>query len=1851
MAAACEAWDKAATQLHERMAKAKRDNDERHMPQQRKVEVLQDTLRRLKKTEEAGAEAIRNAELELEESQRELYLPYRAGWLFRVSHGGVMLGLQDFAVERCCASLQISLLPGRLASGAQQAALLRIVLDASGGGEKGDRHVGHSISLRLERMRLERLAAGFSLIPGSLEVASLTIALRCVMSLTFAFGSDGRWVCSTSKLDLHSLRTEKGGGGHLMSDMLTRWLLEKLLPGWEPQAAERSWQRASERAPPTSHLRRLRAACAALSPRASPPPPSRSVMSKMILKRLPLELGKYLAEATEPCEFATELRVTGTPLSVMTARLPLLAGLPPSLDSLNAADQASLSQAAHALRVQPEELIGTLAALCTLQPPPEKERHPRKRHLPGWNGKEREHVAPVFPPGAGHTLSLLELTRSRLDLERDEYESDLTALHGAWVRVADLQAKELAAAAAATAVAEAAVSPTVAAASYARAFLPAAAARTAAPVGCQRGERHDMLTSASLPSRPSSVSFRPSVASQASSASTETGAAAVDKVLEALLVLAAKPAKWELSIDSHVEIGLHLDSAARHLVDRRMRMHGETEQEVKRVEGRLNTLLAKLKRNVRSAECAVFSRLEWERSHAGQTGRVHMRLERVELSGPVDVSANINRHAQLISTLGSLVTRKIAMLPHSQLLLDFQCPRRPDARRPELSAETLISATPIKEGDSSGSSPLVAACSPPSSKLAVGSLPAGVLAATLEPPTPSMPLPNALQAIARTRNRTASRQPIVLGRPAASGSAASLHEDSHSTVDRLVAESSMEWHQLSYRPEEGVDDDDESDEKMLTSLFQARVSDWECGVHLDLDALQEALSRGHRLPLLASLGSAGQPERMGTYPALDFQLTSSLQSPRRSMVTGRWDERQARDESRQRDEKRPEPYRSTRLLTDTDSARIDGSSASSCSIPSSCHAEPLTTASALAAPAPAVSGSAHASGEPLSTVAVSAFAPALPPSVSSDTPLLTDDSSGPATAEAERVPLSAYIDVGTWPSQFDVPLDDEDIDFDDDDDDEPGAGRPSAIRLSHSKTSPAPLAAAGTDFDVPPAGMCTGAADETSSERTAAPPMSTSTRGRAQTAKALDQPKQLSDQEEPRSQSSVGFEASVLDLASKSASAAGSNGDANGGNGGSNGGLASRSAPPRMSRHRRTNSEPVAPAVHLKQTFVLESGWLWKYSRRNRSWRRRWFVLRAEGQLRWFKSDVEASVTIAAEQAALRLAPSKAAAAELSGGAKGAKSKDKDALGESSARRKAVGLRGARLSLRPPTHGQPHVLLLEPRSKGDEEAGDERAGRLYVRSLLLACEDAHSLTSWTTALSAMGVTQPPDDGAWSGLSADLPGTPLQAEPGAMSAYQQRLFGGGAPLPSPISLTAGLAAASANSSVAGTPESSLELARRASASPLAGEGSASRRAPRGFGGSAGRALGLGGSRVSKMTPRVAVQTIRARLRLSKMTPHLGRPLRRRTLEAYPPAVATAVAVPAGAVPADFGGYVVGNGGVGSSASASSSSRDFGGFGGGGSGGGSANTSPSVSMCPSPRCGSALPSSMRSTEARVVPPLAAHLDGAQHEHTPRHFGGLDKQLDNGWSSASQRTSHGSTDMASTPPGGGGSSASPRPPHGRLRTIRSVGANMDDDAVSHWSDSGRDSLRQETARPPLVSTRNSSDRMSLGGGVDRDQQVRMSAVGHEFTRLCFSARTVQARAELATVLDFAQMVWSLIVSKRDLATPESERVTRPVLDKALEVLYEQATAWLARSQLAHSLALHVALERAQQTGGMTLWMRGLQGEKLSASFSDEVSLLELLADAFEIRGTIRLQRRAEMQRRTEMQSATGADKLARA
>lgn len=321
MKAASEAWDAAASDLWALQSREIREADDMSQPQQRKVDVLKSVLAELRKADGDdmdSAAATRDTEAALEAAIKELHLPLGKGWLFRVSHGGVLLGLQDFLLERCCAALSLSLSPGRLATGSQQASLLRITLDASGGGEKRDRQVAHSISVRLEKLQLNRLSTTFSLMPSVLEVASLTIHLRCVLHCSFAFGTDGRWVCSSSKLELHSLRTE-AGSGHLLSDLLIRWLLERLLPG---------------------------------------------VLSKALLKRLPVELGRYLQSATEPCEMLTELTLHGTPLSVMNSRLP--SPISP-ISPLSPEDDVHIARAAQALRVAPSELRTALSALRALQ--------------------------------------------------------------------------------------------------------------------------------------------------------------------------------------------------------------------------------------------------------------------------------------------------------------------------------------------------------------------------------------------------------------------------------------------------------------------------------------------------------------------------------------------------------------------------------------------------------------------------------------------------------------------------------------------------------------------------------------------------------------------------------------------------------------------------------------------------------------------------------------------------------------------------------------------------------------------------------------------------------------------------------------------------------------------------------------------------------------------------------------------------------------------------------------------------------------------------------------------------------------------------------------------------------------------------------------------------------------------------------------------------------------------------------------------------------------------------------------------------------------------------------------------
>ena len=157
----------------------------------RKVAVLEDVLKTLRAEEGPSSQVVTDAEFELQQALKELHMPSGMGWIVRLVHAGAVLGVQDFWIERLSAGLNIELLPGRLASGAQQAACLRIRLD----GRSSDHEYG--VVLRCERLRLHRIEQRLFL-PQQLEVPSLTLALNAALDMSFAFGSNGEWVCASS---------------------------------------------------------------------------------------------------------------------------------------------------------------------------------------------------------------------------------------------------------------------------------------------------------------------------------------------------------------------------------------------------------------------------------------------------------------------------------------------------------------------------------------------------------------------------------------------------------------------------------------------------------------------------------------------------------------------------------------------------------------------------------------------------------------------------------------------------------------------------------------------------------------------------------------------------------------------------------------------------------------------------------------------------------------------------------------------------------------------------------------------------------------------------------------------------------------------------------------------------------------------------------------------------------------------------------------------------------------------------------------------------------------------------------------------------------------------------------------------------------------------------------------------------------------------------------------------------------------------------------------------------------------------------------------------------------------------
>jgi len=210
-----EVWAEATQRAKLRQTRETAEIDDERAPHQHRVNVLADVAKELQKEAAAGndpsvATAAADAAAELEQAQKDLHLPLKAGWLVRMLHGGALLGMQDVFIEKLAAELRLSLQPGRWASGAQQAASIHVSFDASCGDEDGatlgvadgggdadadgaDASSACGVVLRCERVTLVKLQERL-FFPKLVQASSLTIALRLNGQLSFAFGSDGEWV-------------------------------------------------------------------------------------------------------------------------------------------------------------------------------------------------------------------------------------------------------------------------------------------------------------------------------------------------------------------------------------------------------------------------------------------------------------------------------------------------------------------------------------------------------------------------------------------------------------------------------------------------------------------------------------------------------------------------------------------------------------------------------------------------------------------------------------------------------------------------------------------------------------------------------------------------------------------------------------------------------------------------------------------------------------------------------------------------------------------------------------------------------------------------------------------------------------------------------------------------------------------------------------------------------------------------------------------------------------------------------------------------------------------------------------------------------------------------------------------------------------------------------------------------------------------------------------------------------------------------------------------------------------------------------------------------------------------------
>ncbi|KAL1524712.1 hypothetical protein AB1Y20_019596 [Prymnesium parvum] len=646
-------------------------------------------------------------------------------------------------------------------------------------------------------------------------------------------------------------------------------------------------------------------------------------------------------------------------------------------------------------------------------------------------------------------------------------------------------------------------------------------------------------------------------------------------------------------------------------------------------------------------------------------------------------------------------------------------------------------------------------------------------------------------------------------------------------------------------------------------------------------------------------------------------------------------------------------------------------------------------------------------------------------------------------------------------------------------------------------------------------------------------------------------------------------------------------------------------APPsRRRRHQRTLSEPVSPRL-LRRNGVMMSGWLFKYSRRHRSWRRRWFELREGGLLCWYKDDVEAVAARGAYTTGEFDSPVK--------------------------KKHSVMVTGAQLSYRPSGYGgRFFVMQLDPRPKREDDVtrgeearrrggrhrGDEEGGGKF-HSMVLSGDDREQQELWSRSLISQGACERPTSIAEQSIPAAIGSA--QGAPPSEGGVRAHLI---AAVPKPLVKLTSHTSCTTISSAASEKErwsSASGLPLHAAGTCSEGSGSEQRKPPSAEATDAPDVVALRtcftpspppprrhtcdqaprtaspSARHHGARPRGRLSTLRALL----SPPKMGRRTRHRS--------------------------------EGDAAEALGEAE-----------GEEADEAPPADACVAPVQTSASPRDHMQLLSPGAPRNVSEASMATEPLTPRDY-----LLEVSSRPAGERpqplldvaeapSPHAAAEHEGAVPTSGAEGMAP-PREGCVQCEQVAASALTVESLSSHTPPIEKRSISGASRASRVSCE--SVESSLGhsfGMPPQNQQVRLSAMGTYFTRMVFEAQEVHVHAQLSNILLLVQHIWARLLNARDKEEVSEEASTNRgpfVFDDAFDLLMQQTSWWLQRSHLEQTLALHFDL-KIDDDSGMTIALRNLKGEPVAAHFSDDANLLELLAEFLALRSAVRSAKRQKAQ-----------------